>query len=115
MQDCRCEHCGKVVAELVRLRTQRKASEAGQKALQKAKRFSRVFGPLPFGKRLAEDGVTLIDDPKEQTTIHVILKLRASGEGYHAIADALNTRGLKTKRGGKWFAKQARDVVVRAG
>lgn len=114
MNDCRCEHCGQIVAELVRLRTQRKAAKIGSAALARAKKYSRVIGPIPFGKILSDDGVTLIDDSAEAKIIAGVRNLFHSTMSYRAIAAKLNADGIPAKRGGKWYAKQVRSIILRA-
>lgn len=114
MKDCRCEHCGQIVAELMRLRTQRKAAKAGAAALARAKKYSRVIGPIPFGKMLSDDGVTLINDAAESKIIARIRGLFHSAMSYRAIAAKLNAEGIPAKRGGNWYAKQVRSIIMRA-
>jgi DNA invertase Pin-like site-specific DNA recombinase len=39
---------------------------------------------------------------------------RAGAKSLHAIADALNARGITTPRGGQWYAKSVSNVLARA-
>ena len=34
---------------------------------------------------------------------------------YHAIAEALNARGVRTARGGDWYSGTVRNVMLRDG
>lgn len=43
----------------------------------------------------------------------MIREARSSGATLREIADMLNTRGVKTARGGKWAATQVRDILNR--
>ena len=46
--------------------------------------------------------------------IPVIRQIEASGvSGYHGIADALNARGIRTARGGAWYASTVRNMLLR--
>jgi len=71
-------------------------------------------GHVPFGKELASDGVTLIDNPDEQIIIGRIENLHTRGFSYNAIAKALNIDGYTTKTGKKWTYKQVQRIVQNA-
>ena len=43
----------------------------------------------------------------------VIRKIAAGGASLRQIADELNTRGIKTARGGLWYAGTVRNVMAR--
>lgn len=43
----------------------------------------------------------------------VIHQIAAGGASLRRIADALNTRGIKTARGGRWYAATVRNVMAR--
>jgi DNA invertase Pin-like site-specific DNA recombinase len=46
--------------------------------------------------------------------IPIIRQIEASGvSGYHGIADALNARGIRTARGGAWYASTVRNMLLR--
>jgi DNA invertase Pin-like site-specific DNA recombinase len=46
----------------------------------------------------------------------VIRDIRASGAtSFHAIAEALNARGVRTVRGGGWHASSVRNIMLREG
>jgi len=44
----------------------------------------------------------------------IILPLKAKGASLRKIAEALNTRGIETARGGAWAATQVADILRRA-
>lgn len=44
----------------------------------------------------------------------IIHQIEASGvSGYHGIAEALNARGIRTARGGSWYASTVRNMLLR--
>ena len=50
----------------------------------------------------------------EAETVKQIHALRAAGATLTAIADDLNARGVKTRRGGRWHASSVREVLSNA-
>lgn len=67
----------------------------------KKARGERV-GHIPFGMRLAADGVHLEDDATEQATIRKVEELRKAGLSLRQIADYLNNNGLFKRGGAPW-------------
>lgn len=59
-------------------------------------------GTVPFGSRVAADGVHLEVDPAEQGILARIRELNAAGFSTRRIADELNRQGIKTRRGTEW-------------
>jgi hypothetical protein len=43
----------------------------------------------------------------------VIRQIAAGGASLRQIADELNTRGIKTARGGLWYAATVRNIMAR--
>jgi hypothetical protein len=43
----------------------------------------------------------------------IIRQIAAGGASLRKIADELNTRGIKTARGGLWYAATVRNVIAR--
>jgi DNA invertase Pin-like site-specific DNA recombinase len=72
----------------------------------KAQRGERT-GQVPFGKQLADDGQTLLDDPAEQKVIEIVGELRARGESYRSIADYLNDETEHTNKAGNDFGPKS--------
>lgn len=70
-------------------------------------------GVVPFGYRLAGDGVTVEADPAEQEAVEIICELEARGLSRREIARRLNGAGVKTKQGADWTAVQVGRVVRR--
>lgn len=59
-------------------------------------------GKVPFGKRVADDGVHLEDDPQEQAILDTISELQDEGYTLQEIADELNRRGMERRNGNDW-------------
>jgi DNA invertase Pin-like site-specific DNA recombinase len=59
-------------------------------------------GTVPFGSRVAADGVHLEADPAEQGILARIRELNVAGFSTRRIAEELNRQGLKTRRGTDW-------------
>lgn len=91
-------------------------SERTRAALQyKKSQGQRISGRIPFGKDLAADGITLVDNPQEQRVIELIRELRADGLSLRAIAAELERRELATKTGGvKWQASTIQSILKTA-
>lgn len=73
----------------------------------KSARGERV-GQVPFGFRVAADGVALERDEGEQAALATIRALRLDGLSFERIAAELNTRGVPA-RGARWH----KTTVVR--
>lgn len=73
-------------------------------ALAAKKARGERTGGIPYGFDLAADGVTLIENEKEQKALELIKKLRSEGLSFRKIGAELDKRGIVTKKGGKWQA-----------
>ncbi len=80
----------------------------------KRSKGQRISGRIPFGYRLADDGVALIEDSTEQSILREIDGLRAAGLSLRKIAAALNREGVPTKEGGPWRHTTIRGIVTRS-
>ncbi len=81
-----------------------------EKVLQHKRASRRVYSRLdPYGYR--RDGDTLIAVPVEQDVITRISLLRANGWSLRKIADVLNSDGVPTKQGSRWYAMTVKDVL----
>ena len=74
-------------------------SERTAAALHFKRQSKELVGNIPFGYDLAPDGIHLLQNELEQGAIREIKKLRAAGYSYRQIADEINRRGIKTKKG----------------
>lgn len=70
-------------------------------------------GQVPFGFRLAPDGVALEADPKEQRVISLVTQLRADGLSIRAIAARLNDDDVPA-RGKRWHPTTVSRLLKRA-
>ena len=75
--------------------------ERTRAALAHKKSRGECVGQVPFGFRLAEDGVHIVADGDESQTIAHIRDLREQGLSIRKIADHLNQTGVPS-RGSKW-------------
>lgn len=78
---------------------------------------SERMGNIPFGKRLAEDGKTLVDCEEDNGVLAEIVRLSVHGLSLREIADELNARGIPSKRGvtkrstGRWSKSTISDIL----
>ena len=70
-------------------------------ALAAKKRQGKRVGQVPYGQRLDEDGVHLVDAAEEQAVIERIGTMAAGGMSHRAIAVQLNGDGVPA-RGSRW-------------
>jgi site-specific DNA recombinase len=68
----------------------------------KRRRGEYLGGVVPFGQRLAADGVRLETDQDEASILDVIKRLQTEGLSLRAIADELNRRGIHRRDGQAW-------------
>jgi DNA invertase Pin-like site-specific DNA recombinase len=86
-------------------------------ALAAAKARGVVLGgpKLAEARKLAAASNKAQADQSAANALPVIREIRRAGAtSLHQIADALNTRGIATPRGGKWYAKSVSNVLARA-
>jgi len=61
-----------------------------------------VGGSIPYGYSLADDGVHLEPNPKEQEIIEFVYQLREGGCSYHHISAVLESEGFVNRRGNRF-------------
>ena len=71
-------------------------------ALQSMKREGKRVGHIPFGFKLAQDGVYLEESPEEQDILRQMSELRSEGLSIRDIAKALNERNAFNRGQAKW-------------
>ncbi|MCO8088232.1 recombinase family protein [Acinetobacter indicus] len=71
----------------------------------------KVYSHVPYGYDKQEDN--LVKNQDEQNTIVLMLKMKDEGFGYRKIATSLNKKGIKSKKGGIWYAKTVEGVLRR--
>lgn len=93
------------VGQLEREMIQERCKDAAERCF----REKRVFGKIPYGYR--KDGKKLVENSIEMDVLRIIDGLRSDGVSFWRIADRLNTRGIKAKQGGEWYASSVRSVL----
>lgn len=71
-------------------------------ALKVKKNRGERVGHIPFGCKLAENNVNLVQNEVECNVINNMKELRAKGLSIRDIAIALNKKGLLNREGAKW-------------
>ena len=84
--------------------------ERTRDALSHKRRNGERVGNLPYGYRLAEDGLHLQADAAEQAVLARVGELRV-GHSLRQIAARLNEQGLRTRRGSPWRLESVARVV----
>lgn len=82
-------------------------------ALDVKRQQGERVGDIPLGYRLAKDKKTLVPDEQEQEVVERILRLRAEGLSYPAIALDLEQNGYEP-RGKRWYPGTIRRIVIRS-
>ncbi len=94
----------------------RQTQNAHQKKTLATRKRKGLRGPgsLPFGKRLAADGETLLDDRSEAAIVKRIIRERDDGSPLRAIVEGLNADNVPA-RGGRWHRTTVSRVLSRQG
>ena len=83
---------------------------------RRASRENRVYASEPaFGRRVAEDGRTLLPDPGEEAVVHRARDLREGGASYRHICRRLIAEGYRPRRAASWSPTVVRRLVLRGG
>lgn len=77
----------------------------------KRERGEYTGGPVPYGKRLTDDGF-IEDDIEEQDTILRAIELRDEGLSYRLVGERLAEEGRKPRSGGKWHSMTIKRLVA---
>lgn len=77
----------------------------------KAARGEFTGGRVPYGFRLAADGVQLEEDPDEQAVIEAARAARARGLSLRAVASELACQGYRTRNGRSFAATQIKRML----
>lgn len=86
-------------------------AERTKMAMSHMKAQGQRVGSIPYGKRLADDGVTLTDDDTEQETISLVRSLRHNCYTLTAIASELKARGFQPK-GKAWHPQTVKNILA---
>lgn len=68
---------------------------------------------IPYGLRIGDDGLHLEPNPVETTVLLLILEKIVMEKRLSQIADDLNLRGFRTRRGTRWTSSTIFDVLPR--
>lgn len=82
-------------------------------ALAEAKAKGKKLGGLRDATMKRNEAVQANAKARAEKVAQTVLPLRASGATLRDIADALNTSGVETARGGKWQPSQVQRVLKR--
>lgn len=74
-------------------------AERTQDVIDAKKNAGERTGQIPFGYKLARDGMALEHCAEEQAALTLIAKLRYDGLSYAEVADTLNRRRIETRKG----------------
>ena len=85
--------------------------ERTRDALSHKRSQGQRVGNIAYGCRLADDGVHVEDDPKEQAVLAEIHQLRRDGATLRGIAAALNHRSYRTRRGTAWRLESVARIL----
>jgi DNA invertase Pin-like site-specific DNA recombinase len=89
-------------------------SERTRNAIGHMRRTNRrISAKIPFGYTLAGDKTTLLPDTNEQAAIARILDRRAAGMTLAAIAKSMESEGVKTREGGRWYPATVAAILQR--
>lgn len=81
----------------------------------KRKRGERLGGRLPYGFRLAADGVHLEPNPAEEAVVAKARALRAGGRSLRGVSDALAALGMLSRKGTPFTLARVHEMVVGVG
>ena len=82
-------------------------------ALQAKKQRGERTGSIPYGKRLADNGVDLIPDEAEQEILSIIFDLNEKGLSLRNIASRLTAKGYQS-RGKAWHHQTIANIIAAA-
>ncbi len=101
------------IAALAQLERDQISERTCMALAHKRSKRQRVSGHIPYGSRLADDGVNLLDEPQEQRAVEVIRRLRAAGGTTREIEKELQRLGLRPRNGWHWHPKVILDLCRR--
>ena len=91
-----------------------KTSRMCRTALAAKRARGERTGKVPYGYRLAADGVHLVQHDNEQHVVAVARELRAAGLSLRAISAELATRGLLNRNGRAFGAQSVANMLEAA-
>jgi len=85
--------------------------ERTRDAMRHKRANSERVGTVPFGYRLAQDGLHLEAEPGEQALVDQVRAMKAAGCTFRSITAELNRQGFTTRRGTAWRFQYVAQVV----
>ncbi len=89
-------------------------SERTKGALDHKRSQGERVGQVPYGMRLAADGVHLEPHPGEAEVLAKVVAWASCGRTVAAITRELNDREVRAKHGGRWSTRVVGRIVARA-
>lgn len=83
--------------------------ERTQAAMEHLRRNGRVYSTIPFG--YDRDGDKLVVNKAEMRSVRQMKKWREAGMTLRKIANRLNNKGIRTKRGFIWYSSTVRWIL----
>jgi len=87
--------------------------ERTKAAMQAKKKKNERVGYIPFGYRLAEDGIHIEKDESEQSILEQIRDLMREGLSTRKLAAEMNRRGAFNRGGAKWNHASIHRVMTK--
>ena len=87
-------------------------AERTTQALAHKKANGTAYSPTPYGKD--RDGERLTDNTQEQGIIRQMRELRENGFSLRGIAEHLNSNGIASKQGKRWYASSVGYILNHA-
>lgn len=85
--------------------------ERTRDAMSHKRNSGERVGTVPFGFRLAADGVHLEAEPREQEIIRRVRALSQEGHSTRRIAATLNSEGYRNRRGSAWRFQYVASIL----
>lgn len=82
-------------------------------ALAVKKRRNERVGYIPYGYKLAENGLNLVENEEEKKIIIGILYLRKMGYTFRRIAEELNFEGKLNRKQGEWNHVSVFNIITK--
>lgn len=86
-------------------------SERTKGALAHLAAQGRRVGEVPYGFRLAADGLHLAEDPAEQRVLRRLRRFKKQGLTWAEVAERMNKGGFVTKKGRPWTWRTAQAAA----
>lgn len=87
-------------------------AERTRAAMSYKKSQGQRVGSIPYGKRLAGNGVDLVNDDAEQEIIRLVRGLRHNGYTLSRIAAELGELGFKPRGGKTWHPQTIKNIAA---